>query len=70
MKKWYFSILFVICLITIFNKTNSIGIEDYADLDPRMEKYFSREFQDKLKEERAKKASSTSGDIDLELSEE
>lgn len=35
-----------------------------------MEKYFSREFQDKLKEERAKKASSTSGDIDLELSEE
>lgn len=55
MKKWYFSILFVICLITIINKTESVGIEDYADLDPRMEKYFSREFQDKLKKKEQKK---------------
>lgn len=72
MKKWLVSILLIICLICIIDKTSSIGIDDYADLDPRMEKYFSKDFQDKLKEERAKKVSTSTsgGDVDLELSEE
>lgn len=52
-------------------KTDDPRIDDYINMDPRMEKYFSKGFQDKMKIEKAKKASQTSSsEIDLELSEE
>lgn len=67
--------IFISLLLIIINLNSTIcqegNMEDYLNLDPRMEKYFSKEFQDKIRFEKAKKAqTSSSADVDLELADE
>lgn len=59
-------VLLIICLTIMVHTSDRLKLDD---LDPRMEKYFSKDFQEHLKQEKAKKASS-SDDQDLTLTED
>lgn len=62
--------MFFMVILIFLSFSLSMDRLKLEDIDPRMEKYFSKDIQDKLKEEKARKASTSTGDEDLKLSDE
>jgi len=68
------NLILALLLACLLHHSTPQQVDDYLNIDPRMEKYFSKDFQEKIKMEKAKRSSESSttdgGEADLELSDE